>query len=171
MKPALFEGHDIVLGAPAGWDAEKNGGCQGLPIMRDRGACVSLWEASPEERISIAGGANIWLTVVSGQTQPPVSLRVGRIPEANADDEVLQVALCGGPAPYDVTLVDVHAKRHLKNIHSFTLIATVGQMLIAHLTVWDSVELYGAAVDDATLSKGLVCYARIIKRLSDSDAA
>ncbi len=78
MKPILFEGHDIVLGAPEGWDAAKHGECVGLPIMRDKGVCTSLWEASPDERAAIASGANIWLKVTNGQTQPPVALLVGR---------------------------------------------------------------------------------------------
>lgn len=169
MKPALFEGHDIVLGAPAGWDAAKDGECHGLPIMREKGACVSLWEATPDERISIAGGANIWLTVVSGQTQPPVSLRVGRIPEATADDDVRRIILYGGPKPQDMTLVDVFTGRRIKNVHSFTLIGVPNELLIANLTVWDFIEPLGDRIDDLASGFGLGCLARIIRRLSAAD--
>lgn len=80
MKPIVFEGHDIVLGAPTGWDAETDGECIGLPIMRDKGACTSCWELTDDERAAIAGGAHLYLRVVSGDSQPPVMLIVGRPP-------------------------------------------------------------------------------------------
>lgn len=78
MKPVLFEGHDVVLGAPSDWDAERDGPCSGLPVKRDKGRCISCWEPSSEERAAIAAGANIYLSVFSGRTQPPVGLIVGR---------------------------------------------------------------------------------------------
>lgn len=80
MKPVLFPGHDVVLGAPQGWDAARDGECVGLPIMRENGACISCWELTDEERAAIVGGAHVYLTVLSGNTQPPVILSVGRSP-------------------------------------------------------------------------------------------
>jgi len=83
MKPVLFEGHDVVLGAPKGWDAEKEGECVGLPIMREGGACISCWELTDEERKAIANGGHLWLSVFSGETQPPVMMAVGRSPPSD----------------------------------------------------------------------------------------
>lgn len=84
MKPIDFPGRETILGAPADWDEAQHGPCEGLPIIRQDGACVSLWEATPEERAAIAAGANIWLHVHSGRTQPPVGLAVGKAPEPDA---------------------------------------------------------------------------------------
>lgn len=81
MKPIDFPGREAILGAPADWDEAQHGPCEGLPIIRQDGVCVSLWEATPEERDAIAAGANIWLHVHSGRTQPPVGLAVGRPPD------------------------------------------------------------------------------------------
>lgn len=85
MKPVLFEGHDVVLGAPQGWDAAKDGECAGLPVMREGGACISCWELTDEERKAIANGAHVYLSVffAGGETQPPVMLAVGRSPPSS----------------------------------------------------------------------------------------
>lgn len=91
MRAIDFPGRTAILGAPQGWDEAKHGPCEGLPIIRQDGACVSLWEATPEERAAIAAGANIWLHVHSGQTQPPVGLAVGPAPEPVALDARVHV--------------------------------------------------------------------------------
>lgn len=77
MKPVAFIGHDVVLGAPAGWDAGRHGECDGLPVKRQDGKCISIWEFDGAERAAVAHGAPIVLTVFSGATQPPVMLTVG----------------------------------------------------------------------------------------------
>lgn len=79
MKPVLFEGHDVVLGAPKNWNAEKQGECIGLPVMRERDGYLSCWELTDDERKAIAAGANVWLKIV-GDGHPPVWIAVGRSP-------------------------------------------------------------------------------------------
>lgn len=74
MNPIDFPEAQKVLGAPPGWDEELNGPCVGLPVTIIGDTCFSVWEPTPEERAEIAAGANILLGVVSGQSQPPVSL-------------------------------------------------------------------------------------------------
>lgn len=74
MNPISFPEQQKVLGAPVGWDEKVNGPCIGLPVAVIDGACKSVWEPTPQERAAIAGGANILLSVISGQTQPPVWL-------------------------------------------------------------------------------------------------
>jgi len=86
MKPVRFEGHDVVLGAPKGWDVEKEGECGGLPIMREGGACISCWKLDDKERAAIAAGAHVYLAVISGETQPAVWLSVGRSAVRGGDD-------------------------------------------------------------------------------------
>lgn len=94
-----------TLGAPPGWDEEKNGTCVGLPI-RDEDfnglpAMVSAYEFTPEELVAIQGGAKLELIIV-GQAHPPVALAVvqrtdegleKRVPEPLSDVERCAVAL------------------------------------------------------------------------------
>ncbi|MDD3019486.1 MAG: hypothetical protein PHX61_00735 [Alphaproteobacteria bacterium] len=46
--------------------------CQSLPVWCDGKQCVSCWKPTIADRIRIALGGNIWLGVMSGNTQPPV---------------------------------------------------------------------------------------------------
>lgn len=163
MKPALFEGHDIVLGAPAGWDAEKNGECQGLPIMRNKGVCTSLWELDAKERVSIACGANVWLHVVSGDTQPPVSLSVGRVVVDTKAVDCFQVIIVGDGTTMGTQIVDLDSARALRFVESFTLSADAQSgMLLARLVVHDEPDQLGEAVVNPV---GLRCYAFIAERV------
>ena len=94
-----------TLGAPPGWDEERNGPCVGLPIrdedINGTPAMVSAWELTPEELAALQGGAKLELTIV-GQAHPPVSLAVvhrsedgleKRVPEPLSDVEKAAVAL------------------------------------------------------------------------------
>lgn len=163
MKPALFEGHDTVLGAPAGWDAEKNGECQGLPIMREKGACLSLWELDAKERMSIACGANVWLQVFSGQTQPPVSLSVGRVVVDMKAVECFRAVIIGNGMTSGTQIIDLESGRVLRWVESFTLSADApGGMLLARLVVHDMPDQLG---DPVLNPVGLGCYAFIAERV------
>lgn len=66
------------LGAPPGWDVDRDGPCDGLPIYRDGDAVLSCWKMSWKERLSALVFGRAWLWVHSGQTQPPVSLEATR---------------------------------------------------------------------------------------------
>jgi hypothetical protein len=84
MHPGRFEGATRDLGAPAGWDKDKDGPCGSLPIRDDSHgaypAMVSAWFPTPEEIAHVVAGAPIHLTVI-GAGHPPVSLGVGKVPE------------------------------------------------------------------------------------------
>lgn len=81
MKPAMFEDMTHMLGAPEGWDAERNGECGGLPVMVEVDDAkrpqrfTSCWVLEPEEIATIVAGGRIYLTVFA-PGQPPVSLSV-----------------------------------------------------------------------------------------------
>ena len=76
MKPETFPGVDVVLGAPENWDESKHGECEGLPIMKRDGICISCWSMTWRERFSILFGQRIMVHVASGETQPPIALLV-----------------------------------------------------------------------------------------------
>lgn len=82
MQPIRFEGYESILGAPVGWNEAEQGPCEGLPIIRMDGACVSVWKPTLVERLRIMFGENIQLHVVSGVTQPPVALLTTNLREA-----------------------------------------------------------------------------------------
>ena len=48
--------------------------CGNLPVFTDGETCISLWRMTWKERLSAFIFGRIWLFVVSGETQPPVSL-------------------------------------------------------------------------------------------------
>ena len=74
MKPLDFEGADTILGAPPGWDKEKHGPCEGLPIMRRDGVCISCWKLTWREKLKVIFGGYVFCHVASGETQPPIAL-------------------------------------------------------------------------------------------------
>jgi hypothetical protein len=49
-----------------------------LPIYTNGEQCVSLWKMTPRERLSALFFGKVWLQVLSGETQPPVCIRVRR---------------------------------------------------------------------------------------------
>ena len=94
-----------TLGAPPGWDEERNGPCVGLPIRDEEWngtpVMTSAWEPTAEEIQALQGGAKIELTVI-GTGHPPVSLSVvhrsedgleKRVPKPLSDVEKAAVAL------------------------------------------------------------------------------
>lgn len=72
MTPAKFHESNRVLRAPKGMEKE----CGDLYVFSDGQVCISQWQPTEEEKAAIAAGAGVWLTVVSGHTQPPVGLSV-----------------------------------------------------------------------------------------------
>ena len=71
MEPIDFKQATKKLGPPAGMTEEE---CGSLPVFTDGTLCISLWRMTWRERLSALYFGKIWLFVVSGQTQPPVSL-------------------------------------------------------------------------------------------------
>jgi hypothetical protein len=72
MNPIKFDGHNKMLGAPPGWDEEKDGIVGLLPVYVDKGMFLSVWAPSDAERERIHSGFNIGLFCVG--SQPPVNL-------------------------------------------------------------------------------------------------
>jgi len=65
--PVEFDGQNFVLQPPRG--AEN---IRPLPIFRNGKCCVSCWELSDEEIAEIMKSRRVYLSVVLGDTQPPV---------------------------------------------------------------------------------------------------
>jgi len=82
--PIRIAGATRWLGAPPGWEPDRDGPCAHLAI-RDQDttagrAMASAWEPTPEELARLVAGAPIILTVI-GQIHPPVEVKVGAAPE------------------------------------------------------------------------------------------
>lgn len=79
MIPIRIKGSTHYLGAPKGWDPDKDGPCAHLAVRisvrgEEQILCESAWEPTPDEIKAINEGSPIILRVVGGQ--PPVMLYV-----------------------------------------------------------------------------------------------
>lgn len=83
MNPVPFKQSNKTLQPPKGYTTDEIGV---LPIWTDGGQCVSCWRLSWRERLSALFFGKVWLAVMSGQTQPPVSLEVSRVYFEAQDD-------------------------------------------------------------------------------------
>lgn len=84
MIPMRISGATHVLGAPKGWEPEKDGNCCQLAVRVVEDIWQSAWEPTPAELAALNAGGSIVLSVVGGQ--PPVMLHVEATPldgEAN----------------------------------------------------------------------------------------
>ena len=84
MIPAVIPGATRALGAPAGWDAARDGVCGTLPIRDsvyndgsgDRYAMMeSAWKPDAAEIAALAAGGSVILQII-GISHPVVSLYV-----------------------------------------------------------------------------------------------
>ena len=73
MKPTKFKYQNRVLERPAGMSSDQ---CGALPIWTDGEQCVSCWKMTFWERLKVLLHGRVWLSVMSGGTQAPVSLCV-----------------------------------------------------------------------------------------------
>lgn len=71
MTPKDFKESNKNLAKP---EALTDSECGSLPVFTNGRECISLWKPSWKERISILFFGNVWLSVHSGVTQPPVWL-------------------------------------------------------------------------------------------------
>jgi hypothetical protein len=71
MKPIKFQQSTIELQKPEGMTDDE---CSPLPVYRDGQHCISLWQPTLKERLSILFYGHVWLWVWMGNTQPPVAL-------------------------------------------------------------------------------------------------
>jgi hypothetical protein len=73
MNPIRTRHTLITLGATKGWDAERHGPCEGLPVAHGDGVFYSCWKLSWRERDAILFGRPVRLCV-TGVTRPAVML-------------------------------------------------------------------------------------------------
>lgn len=71
MKPITFKEKNRTLAKPPTMTDEQ---CCSLDVFSDGKSCLSCWTPSWKERLSILFYGRVWLWVVFGNTQPPVSL-------------------------------------------------------------------------------------------------
>ena len=69
MKPINFKESNKYLEKPKNMSDDE---CSALHIFNDKKQCISCWNASIFERIKFLFSGNIWLSILSGTTQPPV---------------------------------------------------------------------------------------------------
>jgi hypothetical protein len=79
--PRRIEGATRYLGAPRGWEPDKDGDCSHLAILdvpSDSGgspAMISAWEPTPKELEALNAGAPVYLQII-GSAHPPVMVWV-----------------------------------------------------------------------------------------------
>lgn len=70
MKPKKFKEATIELKKPASMSDDE---CGSLFVYQSEdGQCISLWTAAFWERLKFLFHGHLWLSVLSGKTQPPV---------------------------------------------------------------------------------------------------
>ena len=77
MIPIRIKGSTHYLGAPEGWDPDKDGPCVHLAVRifvrgEEMICCESAWEPTPDELAALNAGSPVILRVAGGQ--PPVML-------------------------------------------------------------------------------------------------
>ena len=69
MKPIKFDEANKNLLKPQNMTDEE---CSSLWVFTDGQQCISCWKMSFKQRLSALIHGKVWLSVCSGQTQPPV---------------------------------------------------------------------------------------------------
>ena len=80
MEPIKFEQVNKTL-SPARYTKKYSSEVEGidpLPIYTNSEQCVSCWQMSWRERFSALFFGKVWLQVLSGESHPPVFIRVQR---------------------------------------------------------------------------------------------
>lgn len=71
MKPVKFNEANSNLHKPQTMSDDE---CQSLPVFTDGEQIISCWKMSFKERLSALIHGKVWLSVLSGQSHPPVCL-------------------------------------------------------------------------------------------------
>jgi len=72
-EPINFVHSNLLLKPPKKQNYSKNiESVVDLPAWSDGEQCVSCWRPTVRERLSILFFGRVWLSVLSGRTQPPV---------------------------------------------------------------------------------------------------
>jgi hypothetical protein len=77
MKPLPFKEKTKTLSKP---DSMADEQCSSLDVYCDGEQCISCWRPSWKERLSILLFGKVWLSVLFGETQPPVWITGERTP-------------------------------------------------------------------------------------------
>lgn len=91
MKPINHRFTNVTLNAPAGQEDE----ILPLRVWTDGEQCISCWQMGWRERLSALVFGRVWLSVLSGRTQPPVWLMATRDAlkyEDTGDEDVKRMA-------------------------------------------------------------------------------
>jgi hypothetical protein len=75
MKPMKFKQSNRVLLKPESM-SEKD--CGTLYVYTDGKQCISCWGLSLKERLGILLHGKVWVMLLSGSTQPPLSVSCER---------------------------------------------------------------------------------------------
>lgn len=78
MRPVPFKYANKMLqpsGAQYSDDVLK---VDSLPVFTNGEQCVSCWQMSLRERLSALLFGRVWLSLLSGQTQPPAHIQASR---------------------------------------------------------------------------------------------
>ena len=78
MKPVTFKYSNKVLQPSSQKYSTNVASVEALPIWTDGEQCVSCWKMSLRERLSAILFGRIWLSLLSGETQPPACIQVGK---------------------------------------------------------------------------------------------
>lgn len=69
LEPIKFKEANKNLGRPSNMTEEE---CKSLWVYNDGYGCISCWKMTFRQRLSALFFGKIWLSVLSGKTQPPV---------------------------------------------------------------------------------------------------
>ena len=75
MKPIKFKEANKELQKPVDMTIEQ---CSPLHIIQTGNICISCWRVSFKEKLILLFSGKLWLTVRSGQTQPPVKITIDK---------------------------------------------------------------------------------------------
>lgn len=84
MIPDRFPEKTKTLKKPDSMTDEE---CSSLDVFSDGINCISKWKMSWRERLHCLCRGYVWLYVVSGQTQPPVSVVAKKTVFVKVDNE------------------------------------------------------------------------------------
>lgn len=84
MKAIKFKQANRNLTKPQNMTDEE---CSSLWVFSDNRECISCWKLSFRERLSALFFGRVWLSVLSGSTQPPVWLGCERTPFLKEGDK------------------------------------------------------------------------------------
>lgn len=78
MRPVQFKYANRMLAPPDVEYSENVARIDSLPVWSDGEQCVSCWQMSLRERLSALVFGRVWLSLLSGATQPPACVVASR---------------------------------------------------------------------------------------------